>query len=351
MKILVTGGAGFIGSALVRKLIQENKHQILNIDMLTYAGNLESIGNLSESENYIFSKTDISDYHATRECFKSFQPDVVMHLAAESHVDRSIENPMVFINTNIIGTYNLLEISREYLKDTHSKKFKFIHVSTDEVFGDLPHPDDMSENSINKKFTEESAYMPSSPYSASKAGSDHLVRAWHRTFNLPTIVTNCSNNYGPFQLPEKLIPLTILNALQRKPLPVFGNGRQIRDWLYVEDHVEALIAVLSDGIIGESYNIGGNNEVKNISVVQSICSILDELHLLKSSDSIDSFSDLIEFVSDRPGHDKRYSIDASRITSKLNWKPKETFKTGLAKTVDWYVKNQNWCNIVMKKNT
>jgi dTDP-glucose 4,6-dehydratase len=390
MKIIVTGGAGFIGSAVIRRLINETEHQVLNIDKLTYAGNLESLKEVADSDRYRFFQADICDREAMQKAFADFQPDAVMHLAAESHVDRSIDGPGQFIQTNIFGTYNLLETARHYAKDRSD--FRFHHISTDEVYGDLELDDSL--------FTETTPYQPSSPYSASKAGSDHLVRAWYRTYGLPTIITNCSNNYGPFHFPEKLIPLVILNALECKPLPVYGKGEQIRDWLYVDDHARALIEVVTRGKPGETYNVGGHNEKQNIEVVRTICSILDDLVPLHSRDTLchsrtplchsraggnpdsiasepdssadmvastgsatpsavpepdssgrravstnsptASYADLITFVADRPGHDMRYAIDAGKIERELGWTPHETFETGLRKTVQWYLDNQWW---------
>ncbi len=345
MNIFITGGAGFIGSALIRYLIKHSNHHIINIDKLTYAGNLNSLNSISQNERYHFEQVDITDSQAITKLFEQYQPDAIMHLAAESHVDRSIEGPAEFIHTNIIGTYVLLEASRQYwqqLDAEQKKSFRFHHISTDEVYGDLPHPDD-STTAANHLFTENTAYAPSSPYSASKASSDHLVRAWHRTYGLPILVTNCSNNYGPFQFPEKLIPLVILNALEEKPLPIYGKGDQIRDWLYVEDHAKALYAVLSSGQIGATYNIGGHNEKKNIDVVQTICRILDDI---QPSKTLNSYQELITYVKDRPGHDRRYAINANKIAEELNWLPEETFESGLRKTIEWYLNNQIWCQQV-----
>ncbi|MCO6561128.1 MAG: dTDP-glucose 4,6-dehydratase, partial [Gilliamella sp.] len=329
-------GAGFIGSALIRFIIQHTEHQVLNLDKLTYAGNLESLSIVRNNPRYHFSQTDITDQNALSTIFDNFQPDAVMHLAAETHVDRSISAAGDFIYTNILGTFQLLEASRLYwqraAKDKHST-FRFHHISTDEVFGDL--------NTTSNYFTENTPYAPSSPYSASKASSDHLVRAWYRTYGLPILITNCSNNYGPYHFPEKLIPLTILNALAGKPLTIYGNGKQIRDWLYVEDHVRALYMVLTLGTIGESYNIGGHNEQKNIDVVKSICALLEELAPIKPN-GINKYKDLITYTKDRPGHDVRYAIDASKIQNELGWMPQESFNSGLAKTVIWYIENPQW---------
>ncbi|RYY74760.1 MAG: dTDP-glucose 4,6-dehydratase [Gammaproteobacteria bacterium] len=342
MKILVTGGAGFIGSAVVRHIIENTQDSVINLDRLTYAGNLESLKSISSSNRYNFEKVDICNAIEVARVFNQHRPDVVMHLAAESHVDRSIDGPASFIETNIVGTYVLLEAAREYWKslDIVSRdKFRFHHISTDEVYGDLENPEDL--------FTETTPYAPSSPYSASKASSDHLVRAWLRTYGLPTVVTNCSNNYGPFHFPEKLIPLVILNALEGKPLPIYGRGNQIRDWLYVEDHARALYKVVTEGAIGETYNIGGHNEKQNIDVVNKICELLDELRPLSSTDfKIASHKELITFVKDRPGHDLRYAIDASKIQRELDWTPKESFESGIRKTVMWYLENLNWAHRV-----
>ena len=333
---LVTGGAGFIGSAVVRHLINNTDHQVINVDKLTYAGNLSSLDTVANNKRYCFEQIDICDAEGVKTLFEQYQPDVVMHLAAESHVDRSIDGPGDFIQTNIVGTYTLLEASRSYWSSLSAAKkqdFLFHHISTDEVYGDLHGTDDL--------FTETTSYAPSSPYSASKAGSDHLVRAWQRTFGLPTLVTNCSNNYGPFHFPEKLIPLMILNALSGKPLPVYGDGKQIRDWLFVEDHARALVKVATTGKIGETYNIGGHNEKTNIEVVKTLCQLLEELAPNKPA-GIEHYEDLITYVKDRPGHDVRYAIDASKIERELGWKPQETFETGLRKTVQWYLSNQPW---------
>ncbi|WP_180012143.1 dTDP-glucose 4,6-dehydratase [Acinetobacter sp. YH12235] len=338
MNILVTGGAGFIGSAVIRHLINETEHHVLNVDKLTYAGNLESLISVSDHPRYQFTQTDICDHVSLTRLFLEFQPDIVMHLAAESHVDRSIDGPAEFINTNIVGTYTLLEVARKYwqnLSTIKKSRFKFHHISTDEVYGDLEGTTDL--------FTETTPYLPSSPYSASKASSDHLVRAWHRTYGLPVVITNCSNNYGPYHFPEKLIPLMILNALDGKSLPIYGNGQQIRDWLFVEDHARALYQVATEGIVGETYNIGGHNEKQNIEVVKTICKILDEL---KPRLEGKTYTSLITFVNDRPGHDLRYAIDASKIERELGWKPQESFETGIRKTVQWYLNNLEWCQRV-----
>ena len=329
MKIIVTGGAGFIGSAVIRHLIKNTEHSVVCLDKLTYAGNLETLKEVSDSDRYAFEKADICDRNAVEAIFKKHQPDAIMHLAAESHVDRSIDGPSEFIQTNLVGTFTLLDVSRNYAKD--KPNFRFHHISTDEVYGDLP-----LDNSL---FTEETPYNPSSPYSASKAGSDHLVRAWHRTFGLKTMVTNCSNNYGPYHFPEKLIPLVILNALEGKPLPVYGKGEQVRDWLFVEDHARALVKVCTEGVPGETYNIGGHNEKQNIEVVKTICAILDEIRPRADGKS---YAEQITFVADRPGHDLRYAIDASKIQRELGWKPQETFETGMRKTVEWYLNNKWW---------
>ncbi|HBS78641.1 MAG: dTDP-glucose 4,6-dehydratase [Pseudomonas sp.] len=340
MRILVTGGAGFIGSALIRHLIQDTGHSVLNLDKLTYAGNLESLAEVHSSDRYQFLQADIADRERVSEALLEFQPDAIMHLAAESHVDRSIDGPAEFIQTNIVGTYQLLEATRAYwqsLPPERREAFRFHHISTDEVYGDLHGVDDL--------FTETTPYAPSSPYSASKASSDHLVRAWQRTYGLPVLITNCSNNYGPYHFPEKLIPLVILNALDGKPLPVYGNGTQVRDWLFVEDHARALFKVVSEGQVGETYNIGGHNEQKNIDVVRGICALLEELAPGKP-EGLERFEDLITFVKDRPGHDLRYAIDASKIERELGWVPQETFETGLRKTVQWYLNNLEWCRRV-----
>lgn len=339
---MVTGGAGFIGSAVIRHLIENTPHQVVNLDKLTYAGNLASIANAALSERYQFEQVDICDSAAIARVFTQHQPDAIMHLAAESHVDRSINSASDFIQTNIIGTYTLLEEARRYyeaLSPERQAAFRFHHISTDEVYGDLEGTDDL--------FTEQTAYAPSSPYSASKASSDHLVRAWQRTYALPTVVTNCSNNYGPYHFPEKLIPHMILNALAGKPLPVYGDGHQVRDWLYVEDHARALVKVLLEGEVGETYNIGGHNEKRNIDVVNLLCELLEEMAGDQKPEGVSQYRDLITYVKDRPGHDLRYAIDASKIERELGWTPKETFDSGLRKTVAWYLENQTWWENVL----
>jgi len=339
MKLFVTGGAGFIGTAVIRHIITNTSDEVINIDKLTYAGNLESLASVSDDKRYYFEHADICDAGRMEELFSRYKPDAVMHLAAESHVDRSIDGPAAFIETNIVGTYVLLEAARNYwmtLGDEGKRDFRFHHISTDEVYG-----------SLGKEglFTEESRYEPSSPYSASKASSDHLVRAWNETYGFPVVITNCSNNYGPYQFPEKLIPLVILNAISGQPLPIYGKGDQIRDWLYVDDHARALYKVVREGNVGETYNIGGHNEKTNLEVVHTLCRLLDEL-VPNHPDDIKNYSDLITYVADRPGHDQRYAIDSTKTTEKLGWVPDETFETGIRKTVQWYLSNDEWCQHV-----
>ncbi|KKO46987.1 dTDP-glucose 4,6-dehydratase [Arsukibacterium ikkense] len=341
MKVLITGGAGFIGSAVVRYIINNTPSSVVNVDKLTYAGNPDSLISVAQHSRYVFELVDICNRSELERVFSQHQPDVVMHLAAESHVDRSIDGPAAFIETNIVGTYTLLEVARSYwqgLTADRKAAFRFHHISTDEVFGDLHGTDDL--------FTESTPYAPSSPYSASKASSDHLVRAWHRTYGLPVLVTNCSNNYGPYHFPEKLIPLMILNALAGKPLPVYGKGNQIRDWLYVDDHAHALFKVVTEGKVGETYNIGGHNEKQNIEVVHTLCALLEELAPAKPA-GVAHYKDLITYVTDRPGHDLRYAIDASKIERELGWQPQETFDSGLRKTVQWFLANKGWWQAVL----
>jgi len=341
LRILITGGAGFIGSAVVRHLLVSSNLSIINVDKLTYAGNLESLPRDIKAERYLFEKIDICDHDALLRVFKKYKPRYVMHLAAESHVDRSIDDPSDFIRTNVMGTYTLLEVSRKYFQTLTSEDrdcFRFHHISTDEVYGDLKGTNDL--------FVETTSYAPSSPYSASKASSDHLVRAWGRTYGLPFIISNCSNNYGPYQFPEKLIPHVILSALAGKPLPIYGDGSQIRDWLFVDDHAKALVKVVTTGLVGETYNIGGHNEKTNLEVVQAICDLLEDLAADKPS-NVMNYRDLITFVSDRPGHDARYAVDASKIYRDLGWEPSENFESGLRKTVQWYLDNVNWWESVL----
>ena len=336
MKIIVTGGAGFIGSSVIRCILTHSDMSVINVDKLTYAGNLESLAGLERDPRYAFEEIDICNKSGVERIFEKHKPSAIMHLAAESHVDRSIDMPYEFIRTNIYGTFNFLNIALSYyetLNGSAKKYFRFHHVSTDEVYGDLADTDSL--------FSETTAYSPSSPYSASKAASDHLVRAWGRTYSLPIVITNCSNNYGPYHFPEKLIPHVILSALHGKPLPIYGDGLQVRDWLYVEDHAKALIKVVTDGKIGETYNIGGHNEKTNLEVVETICDLLEELAPVKPL-GVNNYRDLITFVRDRPGHDVRYAIDASKIERELGWVPEETFETGLRKTVQWYLDNRSW---------
>lgn len=342
--LLVTGGAGFIGSAVVREVLSASAWRVVNVDKLTYSGNPASLADVADNPRYNFIQADIADAAAMRAAFEIFEPDAVMHLAAESHVDRSIDSPAAFLETNVHGTFVLLEEARRYWKSLtasgspKARDFRFHHISTDEVFGDL--------SGGQGFFTEETPYAPSSPYSASKAASDHLVRAWQRTYGLPTLVTNCSNNYGPRQFPEKLIPLTILNALAGRELPVYGDGGQIRDWLHVEDHVRALLLVLARGRVGETYAVGGHCEKRNIDVVRAICELLEEIVPQKPA-GVSRYADLIRFVRDRPGHDGRYAIDASKIAAELGWRPRESFATGLRKTVCWYLDNEAWWRAVL----
>tara|TARA_S200000501_G_C20857998_1_gene758518 strand:+ start:570 stop:1643 length:1074 start_codon:yes stop_codon:yes gene_type:complete len=341
MIVLVTGGSGFIGSALIRYLILHKKFKVINLDKITYAANQDSLISVKDNELYTFEKADICEEAKVLKIFKKYKPNLVMHLAAESHVDRSISGPSEFMRTNIFGTYNLLESARFYYKNlsySERKVFRFHHISTDEVYGDLDKGNDL--------FSEETPYSPSSPYSASKASSDHLVRAWGRTYNLPIVVSNCSNNYGPFHFPEKLVPHMILNAMHGKPMPLYGNGKQVRDWLYVEDHVRALIKIATLGDLGETYNVGGNNEKTNIEVVETICELMEELNPTKPK-NIKNYKDLITFVKDRPGHDLRYAIDSTKIKKNLGWAPLETFDSGLRKTVKWYLNNSSWWKRVL----
>lgn len=343
MRILLTGGAGFIGSAMVRYFIEHTSHTVINLDLLTYAGNLDSLHCVRNSNRYFFEKVNICCFEDITNFFVKYQPDWVIHLAAETHVDRSITNSLAFIQTNIVGTYNLLEVARGYwstLPPARKDIFRFHHISTDEVYGDLA--------GTGSLFTEISAYLPSSPYSASKASSDHLVRAWHRTYGMPVLITNCSNNYGPYQFPEKLIPRLILNALAGKELPIYGDGKQIRDWLYVEDHVRAVYKVIKEGKIGDTYNIGGNNEKKNIEVALTICNYLEEI-VPEKPPGIRKYTDLITYIRDRPGHDRRYAIDTSKIKKELKWMPYENYDSGMYKTVKWYISNSDWCQRVQNK--
>jgi dTDP-glucose 4,6-dehydratase len=331
-KILVSGGAGFIGANFVLKQIAETQNEILNFDKLTYAGNLNTLVSIENNERYTFVQGDITDESKVWGTISKFKPDAIVNFAAESHVDRSIDGPMEFLNTNIMGTAILLEACRKYLDENSNLRdtFRLLHVSTDEVYGSL---------GDEGFFTEQTSYDPSSPYSASKASSDHLVRAWQRTFDIPSLITNCSNNYGQYQFPEKLIPLMILNCLSEKSLPIYGDGKNVRDWLYVEDHCDAIYTVLQNGTIGDTYNIGGNNEIQNIQIINTICSIMDEL---KPRENGEKYSQLITYVKDRPGHDFRYAIDASKIKNDLNWVPKENFETGIKKTIQWYLENEQW---------
>jgi dTDP-glucose 4,6-dehydratase len=340
MKILITGGSGFIGSNLIRYILLHTEYEVINVDKLTYASNKESLKELSSNSNYFFENVDICDHKEIERIFLQHAPDKIMHLAAESHVDRSIDDPIDFIKTNIFGTYTLLEVSRNYfskLNNSMKESFIFHHISTDEVYGDLKNNQDL--------FSENTPYSPNSPYSASKASSDHLVRSWGVTYKLPIVITNCSNNYGPYQFPEKLIPLIILNCTKGKLLPIYGKGEQIRDWLYVEDHVKGLIDVVLNGRPGQTYNIGGNNEKTNLEVVTLICNILDDI-LPNRPIGIRSYKELITFVKDRPGHDRRYAVDSSKISRELGFNPLEDFNSGLLKTIKWYLKNKSWCNSV-----
>lgn len=340
MKILVTGGAGFIGSAVIRHIVRHTSDSVVNVDKLTYAGHLESLAEASESERYAFERVDVCAREDIEGVFARHQPDALMHLAAETHVDRSIDGPSAFIQTNIIGTSVLLDVALSYVRGLSAERravFRFHHVSTDEVYGELLNDDE--------RFSEETRYAPGSPYAATKASSDHLVRAWGRTYGLPVVVTNCSNNYGPCQFPEKLVPLMILNALEGRPLPVYGRGLQVRDWLYVEDHANALCRVLARGRVGETYNIGGNCELKNIEAVHAICDVLEE-HAPQKPTNVRAYKDLIAFVADRPGHDMRYAIDSTKLCRELHWSPEETFHSGIRKTVEWYLNNREWCRQV-----
>jgi len=337
MKILVTGGSGFIGSNFILQQFYNSNNVILNIDKLTYAGNSQNLSSLTSNANYKFIKEDICNKNSIVNIINEFKPDWIVNFAAETHVDRSIDSPTEFINTNIFGTSALLEAAMSYWLSSNNSEFRFLHISTDEVYGSLKN---------RKYFNEESPYRPNSPYSASKASSDHLVRAWNRTYDFPAIITNCSNNYGPYQFPEKLIPLMIANCIDQKPLPVYGKGQNIRDWLFVDDHCNAILQVLRNGKIGETYNIGGNNEIKNIDIVQKICDVLDEI---KSISREDSYSKLISFVDDRPGHDFRYAIDSSKIKKDLGWSPKETFDSGIKKTINWYLNNEKWWRTIQDR--